>query len=414
MTKLKYSVFAVFIILLMLFTMHLACSSSNSSPTRTDPTEVPPVTITIGNHTDATGVASNAMAIITMALEDTIEYYNEQNLISGVNLKVAGYDNQYDPSRDIPGYEKLKQDGADVIFGTVASTAVTLKPFLEKDRMVMIMMSPNRDAFIPPGWVFALGNALYDEQIFTLLDWIAENDPDFPQDRPARIGGAMLNESAGKAILSAAETYADINPKYEWIGGFLPQLKFTWDIEGEALKDCDYIIPAVPPHSFVKDYREGNGRGKFIGTDAHVAFMGQIYDADLWDEMDGGYFIRPFRWWTDDTEYTRLTKELLYENHPNSAQEMIESGVGYITVMPTVMLLEAIKETVEAVGADNFTSEALYQHLQSFTINVDGCGHSFTESKRTSNDYLNIHRLDAERKDLFLAHDGWLPVVHEP
>ncbi len=404
MKKSKNGLFFLGILLLAL-PLLFACGDKEPSES---------VTITIGNHTDATGVASNAMAVITTALGDTIDYYNERNLIPGVTLKLITYDNQYDPSRDVPGYQMLKQEGADVIFGTVASTAVTLKPFLEKDKMVMIMMSPNKAAFDPPGWVFALGNARYDEQINTLLEWISENDPDFPKDRPARIGGAMLDESAGQAILEAAERYANANPEYEWVEGFLPQLTFKWDTQAEALKDCDYVFPAAPPQSFVKDYREAGGKGKFIGTDAHVAFMGQIYDADLWDDMDGMYAIRPFRWWTDDSEYTLFTRQLLDENHSGQVEEIIHNGVGYITVQPAVMLLEAIKETVEDVGAENFTSEDLYNHLQSFSMNFDGCQHSFSEIKRTSSDYLNIHQLDAERKDFFLAHEGWIPIVTEP
>ena len=412
------------VILLLLLPWLTACSSEETPEPNPSLMTIPEeeiavstekVTITIGNHTDLTGVAANAMSVITMAVKDTVDYYNEQNLIPGVKVKVIDYDTQYDPSRDIPGYKLLKEKGADVLFGTVASAGLTLKPFLEEDKIVMIMMSPNTEAFVPPGWVFALGNALFDEQLYTLLNWIAENDPDFPQDRPAKIGGAMFGESAGTAIIEAAEKYAKANPEqYEWVEGFLTGFQFVWTTEANALKDCDYVIPATPPTAFVEAYRQAGGKGKFIGVDPHVAFMGMVDKADLWDEMDGGYFIRSFRWWTDDTEYMRFTRQLLSENHPSEEDEIIGNGVGYITVQPIVMLLEAIKETVEEIGARNFTSEALYNHLLSFSMEFDGCQHSFSETKRTSNDYLNIHRLDAPKKDLFLAHEGWLPIVAEP
>ncbi len=419
MKKKRFLFLAVPLLILSL----VACDSKESPAPLTNPSEqqdeypVPtsePVIITIGNHTDVTGVAAFAMEIITNALQDTVDYYNEQNMVDGVTFEVVTYDGQYDPARDVTGYQKLKQQGADVIFGTVASTAVTLKPFLENDKIVLFMMSPSKDAFDPPGWVFSLGNALYDEQVFTLLDWIAENDTDFPEDRPARIGGAMFKEAAGEAILSAAEKYADANPEYEWVDGFLTQFKVTWGIEAEILKDCDYVFPSVPPQSFVKDYRQDGGKAKFVGTDAHVAFMGGIDDANLWDEMDGGYFVRPFRWWTDDTEYFQFTRQILNANHAEKAEEIISGGVGYITVQPAVMMLEAIKGTVEEVGADNFTSEALYNYLLSFSLEFDGCQHSFSETKRTSNDYLNIHQLDAQKKDLFLAHEGWLQIMPQP
>ena len=176
------------------------------SPTKTIPPK--PIKIIIGNHTDVTGVSSNAMELLTIALEDTAEYYTENNLIPGVEFEVITYDGQYDPSRDIPGYEWLKERGADFIFSPVGATAVTLKPFLEEDKMILFMMAPHIDAFVPPGWVFAPGNALFAEQMYTLLIWVAENDPDFPQDRPAKIGGAFWNESTGLAMLGGAEEYA--------------------------------------------------------------------------------------------------------------------------------------------------------------------------------------------------------------
>ena len=428
--------FIILCSLLLVIPLLAACSSDKTpepdpmatpagEPTQTpepvitptgEPTQPPEtVTITIGNHTDLTGVAANAMSVITLAVKDTVDYYNEQNLIPGVKVKVIDYDTQYDPSRDIPGYKLLKEKGADVLFGTVASAGLTLKPFLEEDKIVMIMMSANPKSFIPPGYVFALGNASYEEQLFTLLKWISENDPDFPADRPAKIGGAMFGESAGIAIIEAAEKYAKANPEqYEWVEGFLTSFQFIWTAEAHALKDCDYVIPATPPSAFVKDYRKAGGKGKFIGTDAHTAFMGMVNSSDLWEEMDGMYSVRPFRWWTDDSEGGRLTRQILNENHADQAEEIIRDGVGYITVQPIVMLLEAIKGTVEEVGAENFTSEDLYNYLLTFSMDFDGCQHSFSETKRTSNDYLNIHQLDAERKDFFLAHEGWVPIVTEP
>ena len=389
--------------------------SHNHLPTAISPTSTPEaVTITIGNLTDVTGVASNATEILTMALEDTVDYYNERDKIPGVKLEVRTYDCQYDPAKDIPGYEWLKNQGADLIWSPVAQTGITLKPILEADKMVMILMSPSQEAFDPPGWVFAMGQARYDEQMYTLLDWIAENDPDFPKDRPAKMGGAMLNEAAGQAVLESAESYARNNSEYEWAGSYLVHFTFQWDSQAEALKDCDYVFPAVPPQSFVKDYHEAGGKGIYLGPYALAAFMAEVDKLDLWDEMDGTCIISPFRWWTDDTEYGRLTTLILHDNHPSQSHEIMRAGAGYITVQPVVMLLEAIRETVEMVGPQNFSSEDLYNHLQSFSMTVDGCRHSFSETKRTSNDFLNIHRFDAERKDLFLAHEGWIPIKKEP
>lgn len=418
-TSSKFTII-VLVVLLLSMPSIAACSSSDSdeevtpvnSPT---PSDVPIVEITIGNFTDITGVSANAMEILTMAMEDTVAYYNDNALIPGVEFDIITYDGQYDPARDIPGYQWMKERGVDLLWCPVAGTGLTLKPLLEEDKMVMILMSPNDDVFVPPGWVFALGNALYEELFFTLLDWIVENDADYPADRPAKLGAAMWNEGVGIAIVAAAEKYAKANPdQYEWEGGFLTDFSFIWNNEAEALKDCDYVIPPVPPMQFVEAYRQLGGKAKFIGADAHVAFMGMVDSADLWDEMDGMLVIRPFKWWTDQDEMTDFTREILYANRADDAEDIIRTGVGYITVQPVYMMLELIKETVETVGAENFNSEALYNVAQMFEITIDGCHHSFSETKRTSNDSLNIHELRASEKDLFRVHEGWLPIVTPP
>ncbi|MCP4607431.1 MAG: ABC transporter substrate-binding protein, partial [Planctomycetes bacterium] len=128
----------------------IACES-DSEEANTEPVVQPsspisselqePVKITIGNHTDVTGPASNAMEFITMALEDMVEYYNDQDLIPGVKFEVITYDGQYDPARDISGYEWLKEQGADLITTAVGPTAMILKSHLGNDRMALFTLA---------------------------------------------------------------------------------------------------------------------------------------------------------------------------------------------------------------------------------------------------------------------------------
>jgi len=76
-------------VLLLVPMLMMACGGSsddNGGPTLPpNGTETPPLTkITIGNLTDKTGVASNALSVIDKALEDMVEYANEQAIIPGV------------------------------------------------------------------------------------------------------------------------------------------------------------------------------------------------------------------------------------------------------------------------------------------------------------------------------------------
>lgn len=401
----------------------IACGGGNDdkeqqNPTSSeslDPVTSEPLIITIGNHTDMTGIAANAMADITMALEDMAAYYNDSNLIPGVKLKVITWDNQYNPERDKAGYEWLKERGADVLWGNVASTAVTLKSILEQDGVVFFTAAPATDAFIPPGWVFACGNTLVQWESAALLKWVAENDPDFPKDRVAKVGGAFWNESYGADCLAGAKEYAMAHPEqYEWEGGYLSDFSFLWTTEVEALMDCDYVLTAVPMNQFVKQYRDAGGTAKFLGTDAHIAFLGQVRDDGLFDEIDGMYIVKPSRWWNDEGEIIALSKEILQTYRPNEAERLIQSGSGYLATQQIYQMLEIIKEAVATVGVENFNSRAIYDVARSFSINVDGCPHSYDDTKHTSNDGLAIYEIRANEDDLFRVSSDWIPVLYEP
>ncbi len=56
------------------------------------------ITIKIGNITDLTGPGSNGMELVNFALEDIVRYYNENNVIPGVEFEVVNWDGQIQKS----------------------------------------------------------------------------------------------------------------------------------------------------------------------------------------------------------------------------------------------------------------------------------------------------------------------------
>ncbi len=416
---------AVHIVLLSMMLIACTDDSSNATPAFVQKKEAQPaieadlvedVVIKIGNLADVTGPSSNALSIIDIALNDMVAYYNKENLIPGVELEVISYDGQYDPSRDIPGYQWLKEKGADIIWTAVASAATILKSHAEDDKLVLFSLASNSEIVQPPGYVFSPGATECEYQMYTLLKWITENDPEFPKDRPAKIGGTGWNEAAHMAFLNGMENYAKANPdEYEWEGGHLIAVgNFFWDTEAAALKDCDYLFPAYPPKQFVQTYRRLGGNGKLIGTEAHIVFLGQVADADIWDEMDGMLVARPSRWWNEDCDFVDFIKRLLYENHSHEAEEIIGTGGGYLAMHPVFIMLESIRETLANMDPHQFSSEILYNNLQSYSIAIDGCQHSFTDTKRTSSDHLAIYELRAGEEDIFRADPEWQHVLSSP
>ncbi len=77
-------------------------------------------------------------------------------------------------------------------------------------------------------------------------------------------------------------------------------------------------------------------------------------------------------------------------------------------------MLELIRAAAEAVGPENLDSQAIYDAAKSFSITVDGCPHSLTETKRTSSDAMAVYELRSGEGDIFRADPAWLPIVYEP
>ena len=415
-----------FLLLLTLVIVIPGCNGSDDEATQSDiqstiePTAAPEpiedVTLTIGNLTDVTGPASTAMEVIDTALDDLVNYFNEENIIPGVELKVITYDGQFDPSKDIPGYERLREEGADFVFSAVPGTPVTLKTRADKDQVMIFGVSGDPEELTPPGYVFNLGTLPRQEGL-TLLKWIAENDWDYETKGPAKIGGASWNDAYSGWWLDAMKDYAEAHPdQYDWVSGHLTSLgTFTWGPEVEALRDCDYLFVPGIMTNFVKEYRGAGYTGTFIGTYTHAAFFGQISDAGLWDEIDGMLLMASSRWWNEEGEIIDLTKKLLYENHPDSAEEIIRSGVGYIATVNLIQMLRMIENAVKTVGAQSFDSQALYDAAQSYTLTIDGWErYSFNETKRWATDLYAPYKVSADDETIIRQHTEWIPVVVEP
>ena len=377
-----------------------------------------PVEITIGNLTDITGPSSNALVVITTALEDLARYYNEHNIISGVELKVINYDTQYDPTRFTTGYEWLKSRGADLIFTSVPDTPLALKPIVNKDKMPLFSASGYVEQLDPPGYVFILGT-IPEHQVYTFLNWIAENDWDYEAKGPAKIGGASWRDGYSDTIITEMKRYCDLYPdQFEWVGGYLKDFTFTWGSEVDALKDCDYVFPCVMPVAFMKEYTAAGYTAKFISFDAQTGFFSLISDAQLWKDIEGSLFIKGgSMWWTDDDdELINLNKKLLYENHPDEAEEIMRAGSGYLAVAGLFYpMFEMIADAVEAVGAENFNSQALYDAAISYSLVIDGVERSgFTETRRYALTNYMIYKASAADEDIVRATENWIPHLVEP
>ncbi len=396
------------VVLILTLSVLISCDEKESSPT--PPSK--PITVTIGYLGALSSTATPDYP--SMALSDMIEFYNSQRIIPGVEFAEVTYNYYYNPDEEVPGYNNLKQNGADLIFTLYATTAESLKDYAKEDKTVVFSSSVLKEVITPPGYVYGLGTTPENE-IYSLLQWIVENDPDFPKDRPARIGGAMWDDDYGHALLAGAEEYAtNHSDKYEWVAGYLIDFLFEWTTEIEALSVCDYILTPAPPSRFIQQYRDAGHTGKLLGTNYHANFLSLIEKAQLWEEADEMLLVMDSAWWNDEGEWGALVDEVL--NHCNrSFEEGTNESALYLHVMHDLYIIfGVIEDAVMTSGWDGFNSEAIHEAAQSFSIDVDGCPHSYNETKRVSSDGLAIYEIRGAEKDLFRIGAEWIPVVTEP
>lgn len=421
MGRLMKIILCVLAVILLALSSLVGCGGSGEEspeptvqPTSTEPEQQ--TVITIGNLTDKTGPGAAAMTYVDMAVADTIDYYNDNHLIPGIEINLIEYDGQFDPSRDIPGYEWLMGRGADVIMAFLQQTPVTLRPRVNEDKVVLFTATTEHDVLYPPGYVFAMTN-LWEDLVYTQLKWGAEKDWDYETFGPAKLGAAGWRDPGTSITHAAAEEYARVHPdQFEWVGGYLTDVgTFTWGPEVEALKYCDYIFVPITMANFAREFRSSGYTATFLAGEAQTSFFGVISDADLWDEIDGSLFTLSTRWWNEEEgELLDLVKDLMRQNHPGDTEDIMRAGKSYFAVTQAVQILEIIKAAAEAAGAQDVDSQAIYDAAQSFSMAVDGMVRfSFSETKRTAADYLAIYEADGVARDIFRASD-WLPVVTEP
>jgi len=333
----------------------------------------------------------------------------------GIKLKFLVYDTQFDPSRYIPGYEWLKQKGADVFVAGLPGVGLILRSRVEKDRVVLFCFTAEQEALYPPEYVFDMSNTP-SSTIKTLLKWVAENDWDWQTKGPAKVGSVGWAESYFVEIQAAAKKFVEAHPKqFQWIGDYLlPESTFVFGPEVDGLKDVDYVMPpgaAFP--SFVRQYHQAHGKGKLLCTDPQANFIGFTAQAAGWDAMDGALLTQGNRWWNEDAEVSKLALQLVRKNHTD-ADEIIASGMSYIGAMhQTYAILEIIKKTVEDAGPANFSQQALYSTTATFSGSLGDAypEWGFSDSDREAWDYLGIYKLSAAEKDVVRLDPNWFPIV---
>ena len=374
------------------------------------------VVITIGEITDLTGPGSPAVVTLHYCLEDVVRYYNEEDLIPGVKLDIVTWDNRYDPAREVPGYDWVREKGAELIVVVIPQSGVLLKPFADKDKIPIASLSTHKETLEPPGWIFNMSNSS-DMHVKTLMKWISEEH--WTGEGPAKIGMAGWSEPMILAMEDAMEEYCQEHPdEFEYAGTYkAPFGTPTWGHEVDALKDCDYISAVgFPMGSFIEEFQRRGYSATFIDASAGAAsYRGFFVDMLGYEGLDGTLTSNSAPFWSDDTPIVSLAKEILDKYRPGQKEEVIYAGLAYVGgVHNLIYTFDILKNAIEKVGAENFDGQAYYDAAVKYRTGgplFEGYPEwGFTETKRYLVDHLLIQEFSAEDEDIVTLSD-WLPLV---
>lgn len=402
-------VLAAFLVLVLIATLGLSCGGGGGEPGV--------VTITIGEITDLTGPGSPAVITLHYCLQDMISYYNDEGLIPGVKLKMVSWDTRYDASREIPGYEWVREKGAKLIVVIMPQSGPMLMPFAARDKVPIAALSCHKDTLSPPGWVFNMSNSS-DMHVKTLLKWISEEHWDYSQGIP-KLGLVGWQEHLIMAVDEAMEEYAQDNPgKFDYVDArIVPMGQIGWAGEVEALKDCDYVVAiGFPMGNIIKEFNQRGYKPTFIDPSAGAAsYRGFLVDMLGYEGLDGTLTSNSAPFWTDDTPIVRLARQLLEQYRPKQAEDVIYAGLAYVGGVHNLLnTFQILANAIEAVGPESFSGQAYYDAAIKYQTSGplwEGYPQwEFTETKRYLVNNVIISKFSAEAQDL-VNLSGWLPLI---
>ena len=377
------------------------------------------VTIYLGHLTDLTGVAASALIPIMKALDANVRYFNEVDPIPGVELQIVRYNTNYDPSRAKPGYDWIRDHGADVIYTEMPEMAEGLVQFAEGDKTPVICHPGTKVLADALGWVFCL-NPTSSAQMRGLMKYVSDEWDYAGTDRRPKIGTAGWSTPYGNDVKLGAEYCLGYPDKFDYVGSYMaPAGVVTWSGEVEKLKGCDYIVLTTPgalqPSTFAAEFLSKGHTTKWLGLDSLLAYWDVMLAKVGSEALDGSLMGQFHALWVYDCPVVEYLKQLAYTYYPDEAEELISANCGYLGGgSGTYFVMECMRAAIEEVGAENFDGQAFYDMAVKFRPRWEGYPEEvgWSPTDRLSSKWQMIYEYSDAVGDFEVA-TGWVEVIEE-
>jgi len=193
-TQRGVTILAVALATVLLFT---ACA-----PTSTSPMEEQRV-VELGFMAALTGPAGTASQYALSSVEDYTKYFNEEEGIPGVTVRVAWVNTAFQYDLALSAFNKYVDRGVPIFIDVIVGR--TLGPLAERNHLPYITLALASDALYPPGWIYSV-YPTEAERFSVYCDWIMEN---WKEERPPRVAIICADSAWARQIEIPGPKYAE-------------------------------------------------------------------------------------------------------------------------------------------------------------------------------------------------------------
>ena len=366
----------VLILLAMVSALFGACAQE-AAPTA----EAPKGEVVIGLLDDYSGPFAGQCILYRDGVEDCIRYINEEKGgIQGHPLKVIIVDYKMDASLAISGWNRLKNDGATIVIGSVASAATILHELTDRDHIPLLTGAGTFDRLFPKEPNFYFGTTLYGPGMYESMCRIIERDwAEKGETRSPKIGFDAPSIGTYPKLITKIAKMVTEKRGWEHIVTYtsLAPVDVTTQVLQMKQFGADYMHSQTTESGTVLWLKELDRQ------DFHPVFFGSNFltSEEVWRSVGplaAGTMGPQFHAaWTDtDLPMVSLLHELNAKWHPWETWE----HRGYYTrgFAEFLVVAEATERAIKKVGYENLDGDAMKEAMETIRDFDPGIGIGYT------------------------------------
>jgi branched-chain amino acid transport system substrate-binding protein len=354
-------------------------------------------TFKIGWIGDLTGPIAKESTLALNGLQDLVSYTNEQGIIPGVNLEVVPYDNKYDASRTVTGYNYLKDKGVIGISAIYSFDGRLMKPLADRDKMIVVSNTGGKEVLTSPGWVFIV-YPTYDFFYRAVVKWIEESWDYQKMGRNPILCTLSWDNEMGRSHLEDWKEWGkgkitfgstEINP--------VGTMDFTSNLLRIKEAKADYVYcPLVsgPLGTAIKQAADLDIKSKFVTTAAGATHLDLLVQLAGWEKLQGLVMVAMWSWFDEDLPGVKKVQQLISKYRPG-----FKPNLAYLwSYVPGTILIQAMEKLVKDKKVSSLTPSEIHKVLETFKFDIGGLTPplKFTATQRWCEDNTKMYEIKGE------------------